>query len=117
MTLRPGEAPGRAIAVFPFMKTGEPVRIGSFTFKSTDDTTGLSDEDAAHVREVTQMLFLKDDLRTRSASYAILPPLDLDKPEPCSRNSNTFMPSSPTATVHRIPHLAVLFSILKKRAS
>jgi len=82
MTLRPGEALGHGIAVFPFLKTGEPVRLGSFTFKSTDDTTGLSDEDAAHVREVAQMLFLKDDLRIRSASYAMLPPLDLDKSEP-----------------------------------
>jgi hypothetical protein len=63
------------------LKTSEPVRLGSFTFKSTDDTTGLSDEDAAHVRDVAQMLFLKDHVRIRSASYAILPPLDLDKPE------------------------------------
>lgn len=82
MTLRPGETPGRGIAVFPFLKTSDAVRLGSFTFKSTDDTTGLSDEDAAHVREVAQMLFLKDDLRIRSASYALLPPLDLDKSEP-----------------------------------
>jgi hypothetical protein len=82
MTLRPGEAPGGGIAVFPFLKTREPVRLGRFTFKSTDDTTGLGDEDAAHVRELAQMLFLKDDLRIRSASYTMLPPLDLDKPEP-----------------------------------
>lgn len=81
MTLRPGETPGRGIAVFPFLKTNGSIRLGSFTFKSTDDTTGLSDEDAAHVREVAQMLFLKDDLRIRSASYAMLSPLDFDKPE------------------------------------
>lgn len=68
MTLRPGEAPGRGIAIFPFLKTSQQVRLGSSTFKSTDDTTGLSDEDAAHVREVAQMLFLKDDLRIRSVS-------------------------------------------------
>ena len=85
MTLRPGEAPGRAIAVFSFLKTTEPIRLGSFTFRSTDDTTGLEPEDARHVREIADMLFLQDDLRVRSASYALLPPLDLDKTEPCLR--------------------------------
>ena len=43
---------------------------------------GLGDEDAKHVREVSQMLFLQDDLRIRSAAYAMLPSLDLDKAEP-----------------------------------
>jgi hypothetical protein len=73
MTLRPGEARGRAIAVFPFLKTSEPVRLGDFTFRSTDDTTDLSREDSDHVREVADMLFLQDDLRIRSAAYAMLP--------------------------------------------
>jgi len=82
MSLRPGEAPGRGIAVFPFLKTGSPVQLGRFTFNSTDDTSGLGDEDAAHVREVAEMLFVMDDLRVRSASYAMLPPLDLDKSDP-----------------------------------
>lgn len=82
MTLRPGEAPGRAIAVFPFLKTSDPVPLGSFSFRSTDDTSGLEKEDAANVGEIAEMLFLKDDLRVRSASYAMLPPLDLDKTDP-----------------------------------
>jgi hypothetical protein len=79
MTLRPGEAPGRAIAVFPFLKTTSRIQLGSFSFRSTDDTSDLEKDDAAHVREIAEMLFLKDDLRVRSASYAMLPPLDLDK--------------------------------------
>jgi Apea-like HEPN len=83
MTLRPGEVRGRAIAVFPFLKTSEPVRLGDFTFRSTDDTTDLSREDSDHVREVADMLFLQDDLRIRSAAYAMLPALDLDQNEPC----------------------------------
>jgi hypothetical protein len=85
MTLRPAEVPGHGIAVFPFLKTSEPVRLGSFTFRSTDDTTGLEPEDARHVREIADMLFLQDDLRIRSASCALLAPLDLDKTEPCLR--------------------------------
>lgn len=82
MTLRPGEAAGRAIAVFPFLKTTEPIQLGSFNFRSTEDTTGLSGEDSAHVREIAEMLYLQDDFRVRSASYALLPALDLDKAEP-----------------------------------
>src|SRR5712671_76192 len=83
MTLRPGEARGRAIAVFPFLKTSEPVRLGDFTFRSTDNTTDLSREDSDRVREVADMLFLQDDLRIQSAAYAMLPALDLDQNEPC----------------------------------
>ena len=41
MTLRPGETPGHGIAVLPFLKTSEAVRLGNFTFRSTDDTTDL----------------------------------------------------------------------------
>jgi hypothetical protein len=82
MTLRPGEVPGRAIAVFPFLKTTDPIQLGGFSFRSTDDTSDLAKGDAANVREITDMLFLKDNLRIRSASYAILPSLDLDKTDP-----------------------------------
>lgn len=79
MTLRPGELPGRAIAVFPFLKTTNPIQLGSFSFRSTDDTSDLEKDDASNVREIADMLFLKDDLRIRSASYALLPQLDLGK--------------------------------------
>jgi hypothetical protein len=44
--LRPGEIPGRAIAVFPFLKTTGAVCLGSFTFRSTEDINDLSEEDA-----------------------------------------------------------------------
>jgi hypothetical protein len=79
--LRPGELPGRAIAVFPFLKTRDPITLGSFTFRSTEDVAGLDSEDATHVREVADMLYLQDDLRIKSASYAIVPAIDLDKEE------------------------------------
>jgi len=82
MTLRPGELLGRGIAVFPLLKTIQPIRLGSFTFRSTDDTSEMSDEDSAHVREIAEMLYLQDDLRIRSAAYALLPTLDLDKADP-----------------------------------
>jgi hypothetical protein len=82
MTLRPGEVAGRAIAVFPFLKTTDPIQLGSFSFRSTDDTSDLGKGDASNVREIADMLFLKDDLRIRSASYAMLPQLDLNKVDP-----------------------------------
>jgi hypothetical protein len=37
------------------------------------------------VGEIADMLFLQDDLRVRSASYAILPALDLEKEDSCVR--------------------------------
>src|SRR5208282_5090169 len=37
---------------------------------------------SAHVREIAEMLYLQDDLRIRSAAYALLPTLDLDKADP-----------------------------------
>src|SRR5258708_5705589 len=82
MTLRPGEVPARAIAVFPFLKTTDAIQLGGLSFRSTDDTSDLEKGDATNVREIADMLFLKDNLRIRSASYAILPPLDLDKTDP-----------------------------------
>jgi len=81
MSLRPGETPGHGIAVFPFLKTHQSIRLGSLTFRTTDDVTGLEEQDAVHVREIRDMLFLQDDLRIRSASYAVLPALDLEKDE------------------------------------
>jgi hypothetical protein len=83
MTLRPGEVPGHAIAVFPFLKTRDQISLGRLTFRSTDDIAGLDEKDAAHVREITDMLYVQDDRRVRSATYTLLPSLDLDKTEPC----------------------------------
>lgn len=82
MRLRPGDKRGRGLAVFPFLKTSGPVQLGDFTFRSTDDVSELGDEDSAHVKEVAEMLFLKDDLRILSASYAMLPEIDLDEHGP-----------------------------------
>lgn len=79
MMLRPGDIRGNAIAVFPFLKTSQPIRLGNFNFRSTGDIDGIGAEDATHVTEIGKMLFLQDDLRIESASYAMLPPTDLDK--------------------------------------
>lgn len=69
-----------SFAVFPFLKTHGKVPIGRLTFRSTDDTDGLSGDQAACVGEIANMLFLQDNLRIRSASYAVVPFIDLNHP-------------------------------------
>ena len=61
------------VAVFPFLKTSEPIEIGSYTFRSTLDTDGLPEEQANSVKEIAAMLFLQDEVKIEEASYAIIP--------------------------------------------
>lgn len=65
-----------SFAVFPFLKTDGAVSIGHLIFRSTGDTAGLPAEQAACVDKIARMLFLQDNLRIRSASYAIVPFVD-----------------------------------------
>ncbi|MDZ4179677.1 MAG: HEPN domain-containing protein [Coriobacteriia bacterium] len=66
-----------SIAVFPFLRSGEPIKLGDFEFRSTSDLKGLTEEQATSVREVAAMLFLRDDLRIQSSLYAICPYIDM----------------------------------------
>jgi hypothetical protein len=66
-----------SFAVFPFLKTSGKVSIGGVIFRSTDDTSDLSPEQELCVREFSDMLFLQDNLRIKSASYALIPCVDL----------------------------------------
>ncbi|MCH8881584.1 MAG: hypothetical protein IID34_17090 [Planctomycetes bacterium] len=54
--------------------------IGDLTFRSTEATDELSSEAAACLKEIADMLFLQDSLRLVSASYAIVPFIDLTGP-------------------------------------
>ncbi len=69
-----------SFAVFPFLKTREPIAIGGLTFRSTADASDLGPDDAQRMAEIAAMLFLKDDRRIHSSSYAALPYVDLDNP-------------------------------------
>jgi hypothetical protein len=66
-----------AVAIFPFLKTSAPVRIGSYTFRSTDDVDGLPPNQAKAINEIAQMLFAQNNLRVKSAAYAILPGIEV----------------------------------------
>ncbi|HEY4739912.1 MAG TPA: hypothetical protein VIH76_04890 [Candidatus Acidoferrales bacterium] len=70
-----------SFAVFPFLKTSHPVNIAGLTLRSTDDDSGLKPEQAQQLKEITEMLFLQDDLRVRSASYCTVPFIELDLPQ------------------------------------
>jgi hypothetical protein len=70
-----------SFAVFPFLKTTDPVSVGGVRFRSTDDVSDLDPVNAEHVRAISKMLFLQDDLRVRSASYALVPFVDMNYPE------------------------------------
>jgi hypothetical protein len=50
------------------------------TFRSTEDTEHVAPTEAARVKEIASMLFLKDGFRIHSASYAIIPYVDLNNP-------------------------------------
>jgi hypothetical protein len=66
-----------SFAVFPFLKTNKKLSIGGLTFRSTEDTDGLAPDQAECVRQISEMLFLQDNFRIKSASYAVLPFVDL----------------------------------------
>jgi hypothetical protein len=74
--------PDFTIAVFPFLKTSAPIRIGGHTFRSTKDVDGLPPDQAKVVTEIAEMLFVQGDLRVKSASYAILPVLEVQSNDP-----------------------------------
>jgi Apea-like HEPN len=62
-----------SIAMFPYLKTFETIQIGPYLFRSTDDLEGLSEAQSTAVSEVTAMLYAQNNLRVRSASYAVIP--------------------------------------------
>jgi len=80
MTQRSESQSSFSIAVFPYLKTSGAVRIGSYLFRSTEDRTGLPEDQACAVGEIADMLFVKDDYRVLSASYAIVPHVDQSWP-------------------------------------
>lgn len=67
------------IAIFPFLKTSRRIRLGPVEFRSTEDISDLSDAERTAVIDIRNMLFLKDDLKIASATYALIEVADLDQ--------------------------------------
>lgn len=74
--------PEFAVAVFPFLKTSAPVEIGNYIFRSTTDLDGLSQTESKAVGEIAKMLFSHGNMRIKSASYTIVPGLEVHSPDP-----------------------------------
>jgi hypothetical protein len=74
--------PDYSIAVFPFLKTRQPVTVGDVALRSTDDTSDLAPAQAESVREIAEMLFLRDDLRIESSTYTVVPYINFGAPSP-----------------------------------
>lgn len=92
-----------SIVVFPFLKTTAPVDIGGMTFRSTDDLGGLSTNKARSVVEVAEMLFLQDHLRIKSASYSVLPFINVERvPSPALEKLSRIQ--TIVAYCYAIPH-------------
>ena len=68
-----------SIAVFPFLKTSNTVLLGGIRFTSTEVVDHLLPRQATAVREIAQMLFAQDHMRIKTASYAIVSAVDLDR--------------------------------------
>jgi hypothetical protein len=66
-----------SIAVFPYLKTSGPVRLGPYLFRSTDDLEGLSEAQMTAVTDVTAMLYTQNNARVRSASYTVIPQIHI----------------------------------------
>src|SRR3569832_723885 len=66
-----------SVCVFPFLKTYGSIKLGGYTFRSTTYVEGLPADQAKAVKEIAQMLFVRDDFRVKSASYAILPDIQV----------------------------------------
>ena len=71
-----------SFTVFPYLKTSNAVSVGQLTFRSTDVTDELTSKQGDYVNDIASMLFLKDNLRIKSASYALIPFIDINHPEP-----------------------------------
>lgn len=84
----PAITPQFGFAIFPCLKTSAPICIGGYTFRSTTDLSGLSDEQAAAVSEVAAMLYARDDVRIADAVYAITEPLGSLRPGPVIERLN-----------------------------
>src|SRR5580704_12321881 len=63
-------------AFFPYLKSTGIVRYRDITFGTTNDVSHLAQEVAHHVTTLAAMFFLRDNLRIRDMTFAVLPAND-----------------------------------------
>ena len=88
--------------LFPYLRTSEPVSIGGTTFRSSEDATGLSAEQAGKLQSAVELFYLQDDVRIHTCTYASIPYVDINHPE-------AFVPLEKlrhvVAYLYAVPHL------------
>ena len=59
----------------PYLKTSGTFVLGGLTFRSTEDYSKLASADSKAVSEITNMLYLQNSVRLKSATFALIPRL------------------------------------------
>lgn len=89
-------------ALFPYLRTSEPISIGGIIFRSTQDTTDLSPDQAEKLRGALELFYLQDDIHISVCSYAVVPYVNINHPE-------EFVPFEKlrhvVAYLYAVPHL------------
>jgi len=70
------ESNGFSIIVFPYLKTSNSFNLGHIQFHSSDNVEGLKDEELKSLNEISEMMFLQNDLKIKSFTYACIPKID-----------------------------------------
>lgn len=103
-------AASRTFFVLPFLKSSGTLSIGGLTFRSTGDSTDLTPGESVALSEISEMLFLKDDFRMKSGSYATVPFVDFNDPgealEPLARIQTLIAYAYASAPIHAEPFLS-----------
>ena len=66
----------KCLVIFPYLKTRDRFIIGGFEFRSTDDIADLPSDESDSIKNIVQMLYIQDDIRIKSATFAIAPITD-----------------------------------------
>ena len=60
------------VAVFPYLKTSNPVRLRGITFRSTDDLSDLTPEEKVDVERIRTRFYLRNSYRIDKMTYTLL---------------------------------------------
>lgn len=61
-----------AFAILPYIKTKEFFHVAGITFRSNQDTKGLTPEEVDHLKGITSLFYLADDKPINEVVYALL---------------------------------------------
>ncbi len=71
--------PSAQFAVVPYLKTSGRVVYRGITFRASSDVDGLTPEEQEHVKSLTAMFFLRDNLQIQATTFAVVPAASADQ--------------------------------------